>query len=85
MTVALCPGSFDPPTSGHLDVIRRCARLFDRVVVGVVINPSKESLFTLDERVGFLQSALADLPQVVVRHHQGLLVDFARRRERRCW
>lgn len=79
MTVALCPGSFDPPTSGHVDVIRRCARLFDRVVVGVVINPSKRSFFTLEERVGFLRAALADVPQVVVRHHQGLLVDFARR------
>ena len=79
MTVALCPGSFDPPTSGHLDVIRRCTHLFDRVVVGVVINPSKQSLFTLEERVGFLESALSDLPQVVVRHYQGLLVDFARR------
>ena len=79
MTVALCPGSFDPPTSGHVDVIRRCALLFDRVVVGVVMNPSKQSLFTLDERVEFLRAALADLPQVVVRRHQGLLVDFARR------
>ncbi len=79
MTIALCPGSFDPPTSGHLDVIRRCALLFDEVVVGVVINPSKQSLFTLEERVAFLQGALSDLPQVVVRHYQGLLVDFARR------
>ncbi len=79
MTVALCPGSFDPPTSGHLDVIRRCAGLFERVVVGVVINPSKQSLFTLEERVRFLQEALSDLPQVVVRHYQGLLVDFARK------
>jgi len=79
MTVALCPGSFDPPTLGHVDVIRRCARLFDRVVVGVVVNPAKQSFFTLEERVGFLQSSLADLGKVVVRHHQGLLVDFARR------
>ena len=79
MTVALCPGSFDPPTSGHLDVIRRCAGLFERVVVGVVINPSKQSLFSLEERVCFLQEALSDLPQVVVRHYQGLLVDFARK------
>ncbi|MCY3563858.1 MAG: pantetheine-phosphate adenylyltransferase, partial [bacterium] len=78
MTVALCPGSFDPPTSGHVDVIRRCARLFDRVVVGVVANPSKQSFFTLSERVDFLHNALSDLPQVVVRHYQGLLVDFAR-------
>ena len=68
MAVALCPGSFDPPTRGHVDVIRRCARLFDRVVVGVVINPSKRALFTLEERVGFLQDALGDLPQVAVRH-----------------
>lgn len=79
MTVALCPGSFDPPTLGHVDVIRRCARLFDRVVVGVVVNPSKQSFFSLEERVGFLQASLADLDKVVVRHHQGLLVDFARR------
>ncbi len=77
MTVALCPGSFDPPTSGHLDVIRRSARLFEQVIVGVVANPSKVSFFSLEERVGFLEDALSDLPQVVVRSCQGLLVEFA--------
>ncbi len=77
---ALCPGTFDPVTYGHLDVIERAAGLFDRVVVAVVENPSKEPLFTLEERRTMLKESLADLENVEVDSFSGLLVDFARRR-----
>ncbi|MDH3517738.1 MAG: pantetheine-phosphate adenylyltransferase [Acidimicrobiia bacterium] len=77
MTSALCPGSYDPPTNGHVDVIRRTAGIFDRVVVAVVHNPSKESLFGAAERVALLERVLGDLPHVEVASFSGLLVDFA--------
>jgi len=77
MTAALCPGSFDPPTNGHLDVIRRCAAIFDRLVVAVVANPSKTPLFSAAERVELLQDLTSALPNVEVRAFEGLLVDFA--------
>ena len=77
MTVALCPGSFDPPTNGHLDVIERCAAVFDRLVVAVVANPSKTPLFTAGERVELLRAVTADLGNVEVESFEGLLVDFA--------
>jgi pantetheine-phosphate adenylyltransferase len=77
---AIAPGSYDPVTNGHVDVIGRAAGIFDRVVVGVVGNPHhKEPMFTLDERVGFLREALADLPNVEVDVFSELVVDFARR------
>ena len=75
---ALCPGTFDPVTNGHLDVVRRAARLMERVVVAVVENPSKEPLFGTAERVEMLQEALADVPGAEVDSFQGLLVDYAR-------
>lgn len=77
MTVALCPGSFDPPTNGHIDVIRRCATVFDRLVVAVVANPSKTPMFTAGERVGLLGDVVSDLDNVEVEAFEGLLVDFA--------
>ena len=77
MTVALCPGSFDPPTNGHLDVIRRCASVFDRLMVAVVANPSKTPLFSAGERVELLRAVTGDLPNVEVASFDGLLVDFA--------
>ncbi len=80
MTAALCPGSFDPPTNGHVDVVRRTADLFDRVVVAVVHNPSKSPLFSAAERVRLMEEALADLDSVEVASFSGLLVDFARAR-----
>ena len=80
MTRALCPGSFDPATNGHIDVIERCARQFDEVVVGVIGNPSKRTLFSLDERTDMLKDILAHLDNVVVDSFEGLLVDFARAR-----
>jgi pantetheine-phosphate adenylyltransferase len=77
---AICPGSYDPVTLGHVDVIGRAASIFDRVVVGVVGSPQhKTPLFTLDERVGFLREALAELPNVEVAVFSELVVDFARR------
>lgn len=80
MAVALCPGSFDPPTNGHVDVIERACRHFDRVVVSVVENPSKSPLFTAEERVELLRSVLSHLENVSVESHRGLLMDLVRER-----
>ena len=77
MITALVPGSFDPPTKGHLDVVERCAALFDVVVVSVVHNPSKEPLFTAAERVALLEACCEQWPNVRVASFEGLLVDFA--------
>lgn len=77
MTRALCPGSFDPPTLGHVDVIRRADGVFDEVLVAVIRNPSKSPLFTAEERVEMLRELFADAPGVQVEHFSGLLVDFA--------
>jgi len=73
---AVCPGSFDPVTHGHLDVIGRAARLFDEVVVAVGVNPSKNRLFTADERLAMLRRACADWDNVRVAGFTGLLTDF---------
>jgi pantetheine-phosphate adenylyltransferase len=80
MTIAVYPGSFDPPTLGHLDVIQRAAQLFDKVIVAVGANPEKSPWFTVGERVRMLQECTAHLPNVEVDSFQGLLVDYARRR-----
>jgi pantetheine-phosphate adenylyltransferase len=79
VTAALCPGSFDPPTNGHIDVIERTSRHFERVIVAVIANPSKQSLFSLEERKNMLGEALAHLNNVSIDSFDGLLVDFARR------
>jgi len=73
---AVCPGSFDPPTLGHLDVIGRAAGLFDELTVAVLVNPDKKGLFTLDERLELLRSTTAHLPSVKVDSFTGLLVDY---------
>ena len=75
--IAVYPGSFDPPTLGHLDVIERAARLFDRLVVGVGRNSSKRPLLVVEHRCEALERATAHLPNVEVRSFDGLLVDFA--------
>ena len=75
---ALCPGTFDPVTNGHLDIVGRTSATFDAVVVGVLENPAKEPLFGMDERVAMLEEACADMANVVVRPFSGLLVAFAR-------
>lgn len=78
--VAICPGTYDPVTLGHVDVIRRAAAVFDRVVVAVVREPlHKQTTFTVEERVGFLEDALRDQPNVVVDVFAELVVEFARR------
>jgi pantetheine-phosphate adenylyltransferase len=82
MITAICPGSYDPVTLGHVDVIGRAAAIFDRVVVGVVGNPQhKTPLFTLEERVAFLTQALAEHENVEVDVFSELVVDFARKWE----
>ena len=76
MTKVVCPGSFDPVTNGHLDIVQRASRLFDEVVVAVLVNDSKASLFSLEERLDMLSRATSDLPNVTVASFGGLLVDF---------
>ena len=75
---ALCPGTFDPVTNGHLDIIGRASQTFETVVVGALENPSKEPMFTLEERVSMLKEACTGMPNVTVVSFRGLLVDFAR-------
>ena len=78
MRRAVCPGSFDPVTNGHLDIIVRSARLFDEVIVGVLSNSAKEGMFTVEERIAMLREATAGVPNVRVQGFAGLLVDFCR-------
>lgn len=80
MRLAICPGSFDPVTNGHLDVIQRAASLFDRVVVLVAINSEKKPLFTAAERCDLLRRVTADIPNVEVATNDGLLADYARQK-----
>jgi pantetheine-phosphate adenylyltransferase len=75
---AMYPGTFDPITHGHEDLVRRCLRLFDRVVVAVAASPKKAPLLTLDERVMLAREVLADLPGVTVTGYDGLTVEYAR-------
>ena len=77
MISALVPGSFDPPTKGHIDVVARCAGIFDRVVMAVVRNPSKTPMFTSMERIEMLKECCDEWPNVEVDSFDGLLVDFA--------
>ena len=80
MSRAVCPGSFDPVTNGHLDVFSRASLLFDEVVVAVLINKTKRSLFTVDERIEMLTQVTAPLGNVRIDAFHGLLVDFCRDR-----
>ncbi|WP_224391694.1 pantetheine-phosphate adenylyltransferase [Pseudonocardia sp. ICBG1293] len=77
---AVCPGSYDPPTVGHLDVITRAAALFAEVYVAILVNPRKEGLFAVEERVEMLTGITADLPGVRVESFRGLVVDYCRER-----
>ena len=77
---AVCPGSFDPITMGHLDVIERAASRFDEVVIGVLHNPSKQALLELDERVRLIRETVGHLENVTTATFEGLLVDFCRDR-----
>jgi pantetheine-phosphate adenylyltransferase len=76
MTHAVCPGSFDPPTLGHLDIFRRAAGLFDQLTVAVLINPDKRGTFSIDERLELLRATTHDLPNVTIDSFHGLLVDY---------
>ncbi|NLA58479.1 MAG: pantetheine-phosphate adenylyltransferase [Firmicutes bacterium] len=80
MKIAVCPGSFDPVTNGHLDIITRACDIFDRVYVAVLNNPEKKPLFTAEERVELLRKATEHLDIVVCEQFEGLVVEYARRR-----
>lgn len=81
MKIAVCPGSFDPVTNGHLDIISRSSKMFDKVIVAVLRNSSKNSLFTIEERVELLKSTCAQYENVEVDSFSGLLIDFLKLKE----
>jgi pantetheine-phosphate adenylyltransferase len=78
VSTACCPGSFDPVTNGHLDIVQRAATLFEEVTVAVLVNHSKKNLFSVDERMQMLRDVTGHLPNVKVDSFEGLLVDFCR-------
>ena len=78
--IAIYPGSFDPVTNGHLDILGRGLKLFDRVIVAILVNPAKKSLFSVEERIELLQLSLKDLRNVEIDAFDGLLVDYAAKR-----
>lgn len=80
MKIAIYPGSFDPVTSGHLNIIRRAANIFDKLIVCVMVNAGKNPMFTLEERVDLIRRVTKDLPNVEVDSSHELLADYARRR-----
>lgn len=77
-SIAVCPGSFDPITNGHLDIIQRGAKVFDKVYVVILSNSSKQPLFSAEEREELIRQVTAHIPNVEVDHYQGLLVDYAK-------
>jgi len=79
--LAVYPGSFDPLTNGHVDIIARGARLFDRVVVAILLNPGKQPLFSVEERITIVREVFKDTPNVEVDTFSGLLVEYAKRRQ----
>lgn len=80
MSGAVCPGSFDPVTLGHVDILERAAAQFDEVVAAVLVNPAKSGMFSLEERLAMIAEATAHLPNVRAESGRGLVVDFARER-----
>ena len=84
MRRAVCPGSFDPPTNGHVDIIGRAASLFDEIVVAVLVNKSKKSLFTVEERIAMLGEIVTPYPNVKIDSFHGLLVDYCREHDVRA-
>ena len=79
MTIAIYPGSFDPVTNGHVDIARRAASLFDKVIIGVYDTPSKKLLFDTEERVGLFRKAVADIGNIEVQPYKGLTVAYAQK------
>jgi pantetheine-phosphate adenylyltransferase len=82
--IAVYPGSFDPITNGHLDLIQRALKIFDRIIVAVATNAFKQSLFTIEERLEMLRESLKDCPNVSIDSFQGLLVKYAREKKARA-
>ena len=80
MSGAVCPGSFDPVTLGHIDIFERAAAQFDEVVVAVLVNPNKKGMFDLDERIAMIEESTTHLPNLRVESGQGLVVDFVKAR-----
>ena len=78
MKIAIYPGSFDPVTLGHVDIITRASKIFDKVLVAVLINPSKNPAFSLEERISFLKKALKDFNNIEISSFDGLLADYAK-------
>ena len=78
MRIAVCPGSFDPVTYGHLDIFKRASKLFDKVIVLVVINPDKHPSFTVEERMQMIREVTAEYPNVEVDSYSGLLINYVR-------
>ena len=81
MKLAICPGSFDPVTNGHLQIVSRAASMFDRVIVVAMANQNKKPLFSVAERVDLLRRATADMPNVEVDSYDGLLAEYARQKQ----
>ena len=84
MKIAIVPGSFDPVTNGHIDIIKRTAELFDEVYVAILVNSSKKPLFTVEERIELLKHVTSDIKNVKIESFSGLLVDFARKKNANC-
>ena len=82
--IAVYPGSFDPITNGHLDLLQRALKIFDSIIVAVAWNPTKQCLFTIEERMEMIRVSLADVPQVSIDTFTGLLVDYARQKKARA-
>ncbi|MCT4606390.1 MAG: pantetheine-phosphate adenylyltransferase [Marinisporobacter sp.] len=80
MKTAVCPGSFDPVTNGHLDIIKRTSKMVDKVIVAVLYNPGKNPLFTLEEKIDLLKEATKDIPNVEIDCFSGLLVDYVKQK-----
>ncbi|AYD40027.1 pantetheine-phosphate adenylyltransferase [Clostridium fermenticellae] len=81
MKIAVYPGSFDPITNGHLDIIKRACKVFDKVIIGVLVNPNKAGLFTIDERVELITKVVKNIPNVEVESFSGLLINFMKKKE----
>lgn len=78
MKKAVFPGSFDPITNGHVDVIKRALPLFDQIIIAIGTNADKKYMFTLDERIGFIKETFASEPKIIVANYQGLTIDFCK-------
>lgn len=79
--IAICPGSFDPVTLGHIDIIKRAAKMFDKVIVAVLVNPSKQPSFSIRERIDLLKEATVDIPNLEIVSFDGLLATYAKEKK----